>query len=670
MSKVYTSACPLNCFDSCGFKVTVEDGKVTKVDGDATHPITKGKICGRGRMLEKRTNSSERLLYPLKKIDGEFTRISWDQALEEISEKMKAVKAEHGSTSILHSHDYANGGLLKNLDKRFFNLFGGVTELTGSICWGSGIEGQTWDFGDAYSHSPEDIFNSKNIIVWGRNVARTNLHLFQALQEAKKRGAHLIVIDPIFNATAKIAHEHITVKPGMDGLLAAGIMKEILRLDLENQEFIHNHSVGFDDLHELLDGISIEEIAEKTEVPVAVMTKLAQIYGDRPTSTFIGLGMQRYENGGNTIRLIDALVAISGNIGIAGGGANYAHKQVGQSFDVASLSLAEQKQEHRSFTMMEQAEKILSAKMPEIKMIFVTCGNPLTQVPDTNTVKKAFSSVETLVVIDQFMTDTAEMADYVLPTTTVFEEEDVYYSSMYHAYVNYGPQLVSAPGEANSDLWIWTELAKRLGFGDEFNYTREQYLAIGMKGLIEKGLSLYQLKEIGHAELPVDAIPWSDFHFKTPSGKYEFTSKSARQRGLPGQLSLSLPRESRWTDPVLAEKFPFQLLTIHPLRSNHSQHYHLLSPEPKVRVEISKNIAEQLQLKDEDYVRVWNERGEVFGYVTVLKQGVHNDIVKIDEGIWSKFGGPVNQLTSSRISDNGLGSTLYDCLVNIETTNE
>ncbi|MEQ2527900.1 molybdopterin-dependent oxidoreductase [Bacillaceae bacterium CLA-AA-H227] len=670
MSKVFTSACPLNCWDSCGFKVVVEDGKVTKVDGDETHPITKGKICGRGRMLEKRTNSSERLLYPLKKVDGEFTRISWEQALEEISVKMKALKAEHGSTSILHSHDYANGGLLKNLDKRFFNLFGGVTELIGSICWGSGIEGQTWDFGDAYSHSPEDIFNSKNIIVWGRNVARTNLHLFQALQEAKKRGAYLIVIDPIFNATAKIAHEHITVKPGMDGLLAAGIMKEMQRLGLENQEFIRKHSVGFEDLHTLLGGISIEEIAEKTEVPVEVMTKLAQVYGDRPTSTFIGLGMQRYENGGNTIRLIDALVAISGNIGIAGGGANYAHKQVGQSFDVTELSLANQKQEHRYFTMMEQAEKILNEKTPEVKMIFVTCGNPLTQVPDTNVVKKAFSSVETLVVVEQFMTDTAELADYVLPTTTAFEEEDVYYSSMYHAYVNYGPQLVSAPGEAKSDLWIWTELAKRLGFGDEFNYTREQFLEIGMKSLVEKGLSLSQLKGIGHAELPVDEIPWSDYQFKTPSGKYEFTSKSAEQKGLSGQLTLALPKESKWTNAELAKKFPYQLLTIHPLRSNHSQHYHLLSPEPKVRVEISQNIAEQLQLMDDAYVRVWNERGEIFGYVTVLKQGVHNDIVKIDEGIWSRFGGSVNQLTSSQVSDNGLGSILYDCLVNIEAADE
>ncbi|MGG0717561.1 molybdopterin-dependent oxidoreductase [Robertmurraya massiliosenegalensis] len=665
MSKVYTSACPLNCWDSCGFKVTVEEGKVLKVDGDESHPITKGKICGRGRMLEKRTNSGERVLYPLKKIDGQFTRITWEQALEEIAEKMLVLKEKHGSTAVLHSHDYANGGLLKNLDQRFFNCFGGVTELTGSICWGSGIEAQTWDFGDAYSHAPEDIIHSKNIVVWGRNVARTNMHLFQALQEAKKRGAKLIVIDPIFNATAKIAHTHITVKPGMDGILAAGIMKEMLRLKLEDQSFIEHHSVGFEDLKELLDGTTIEEISRMTEVPIETMTELAEVFCDRPTATFLGLGMQRYENGGNTIRLLDALVAISGNIGIAGGGANYAHKQVGQSFDITSLALPDKKKQHRYFTMMEQAEEILSAKDPEIKMIFVTCGNPLTQVPDTNVVKKAFSSVDTLVVIDQFMTDTAELADYLLPTTTAFEEEDIYYSSMYHAYVNYGPKLVNAPGEVQSDLWIWTELAKRLGFGEEFAYTREEWIEKGLGALQEKGITLEKLKENAHLELPVDPIPWQDRQFKTPSGKFEFTSQRAEQKGLEGKLTLAMPRESTWSNASLSEKYPYQLLTIHPLRSNHSQHYHVLTPEPKVKVEISKNIADNLQLGNGDYVRVWNERGEIKGYVSILERGVHANIINIDEGIWSKYGGSVNQLTSSRVSDNGLGSTLYDCLVNL-----
>ncbi|MEH7334593.1 molybdopterin-dependent oxidoreductase [Neobacillus drentensis] len=665
MAKIIQSACPLNCWDSCGLNVTVENNKVIKVDGDPSHPITKGKICGRGRQLETRTNSSKRLLHPLKKINGQFEPITWEQALGEIAAKLVEIKEQYGTTAVLHSHDYANNGILKNLDQRFFNAYGGVTELYGSLCWGAGIEAQKWDFGSAYSHGPDDIFNSKNIIVWGRNMARTNMHFYEKLLETKKRGANLYVIDPMFNATAKIADQHITIKPGMDGLLAAGIMKEILRLGLEDQSFIKQHTHGYNDLEGLLDSISLEKISEMTEVAEETITHLARIYADKPTSTYMGLGLQRYRNGGNTIRLIDALVAVSGNIGIAGGGANYANLQVGQSFAFEELTLAGRKQNHRQFSIMKQAEEVLKAADPEIQMIIVTCGNPLTQVPDTHVVKEAFSSVKTLVVIDQYMTDSARMADYVLPTATAFEEEDFYYSSMYHHYVNYGPELIDPPGEVKSDLWIWTQLAERLGFGEEFAFSRDQFLEMTLKPLAPYGITLQKLKEEQTLELPVEYIPWQKMNFQTPSGKFEFTSVL---KGEDGLLKLAIPDESKWANPTLAEKYPYSLLTIHPMRSNHSQNYHLFSSKPQLKVEIANNIAADLTLNNGDYVRVWNDRGEVKGYISILANA-HPDTINIDEGIWQEFGGSVNQLTSSRESDNGLGSTLYDCLVNLEKIN-
>lgn len=662
MASIVKSACPLNCWDSCGFHVSIENDKVIKVEGDPSHPITKGKICGRGRMLETRTNSTERILYPLKKVNGEFKQISWEQALDEISSKLAEIKEQYGSTAVLHSHDYANNGILKNLDQRFFNAYGGVTELYGSLCWGAGIEAQKWDFGDAYAHEPEDVLNSKNIVIWGRNVARTNMHFYEKLLEAKKNGATIVVIDPLFNAAAKIADEYISVKPGMDGLLAVGVIKEILRLGLEDRPFITHYSYGFEDLEKLVDSISLEQISKMTEVTVETIHQLAKVFSDRPTSTFMGLGLQRYKNGGNTIRLIDALVAVSGNIGIPGGGANYANLQVGQSFDVANLTMSERKTSHRQFSMMKQAEEVLAAINPEIKMIIVTCGNPLTQVPDSSIVEKAFSSVPTLVVIEQFMTDTARLADYILPTTTSFEEEDLYYSSMYHHYVNYGQKLVSAPGEAKSDLWIWTQLAQRLGFGDDFKFTRKQWLEKSLQSLAKKGISLDDLKERHTLELPVIRVPWEDYQFKTLSGRYEFTSIN---QGDEGQLKLAVPEESKWNNPNLAEKFPYHLLTIHPLRSNHSQNYHLLPKTPELKVEAAANIAGDKNLQNGDLVRVWNNRGEVKGYLSIL-QKAHPNTINIDEGIWKQFGGSVNILTSSGESDNGFGSTLYDCLVNIE----
>jgi anaerobic selenocysteine-containing dehydrogenase len=668
LAEIRKAACPLNCWDSCGLHVTIENDQVVKVEGDPEHPITKGKICGRGRMLATRTNSPKRLLHPLKKINGKFTEISWEQALNEIAGKMKEIKDLYGSTAVLHSHDYANNGILKNLDQRFFNCYGGVTELYGSLCWGSGIEAQRWDFGAAYSHEPNDVRNSKNIIIWGRNVARTNMHFYEKLTEAKKHGAKLYVIDPLFNATAKIADEYISIKPGMDGLLAAGIMKEILRLGLEDRAFIEHFTFGFADLLQLLDEITVAKISEMTEVPMEVITKLAHVYADKPTGTFMGLGMQRYKNGGNTIRLIDALVAISGNIGIPGGGANYANIQVGQCFAFDELTLPNRKQSQRQFSIMKQAEMVLAAKDPEIKMIVVTCGNPLTQVPDSTVVEKAFTSVDTLVVMEQYMTDTARLADYVLPTTTAFEEEDFYYSSMYHHYVNYGPKLVSAPGEAKSDLWIWTQLAERLGFGDDFQYTREEWLEMTLKPLVKHGFSLKNLKEQHTLELPVAKIPWHDRKFTTPTGKFEFTSLLGQRKGENGQLTLAVPEESKWSNPSLAKKYPYNLLTIHPMRSNHSQNYHLLDGKWKLKVEVAQNIAHDLSLQNGDYVRVWNDRGEVKGYISILA-AAHPDTINIDEGIWKEFGGSVNNLTSSRESDNGLGSTLYDCLVDLEKIN-
>ncbi|WP_449538273.1 molybdopterin-dependent oxidoreductase [Ferdinandcohnia sp. Marseille-Q9671] len=665
----YKSACPLNCWDSCGFVVEVENGKVVKIDGDKEHPITKGKICGRGRMLETRTNSPERILHPLKKIDGEFQRITWEQALDEISSKLEKVKQEYGSTSVLYSHDYANGGLLTKIPKRFFNCYGGVTELTGSICWGSGIEAQNWDFGNACSHAPEDIYNSKNVVIWGRNVTRTNMHLFSYLQDVKKTGVKIIVIDPIYNGTAKIATSYIPITPGMDGILAIGIMKELLRLDLQDQHFITNHTVGYEDLVTMIEGISMEQIEEITNVPRETITNLAHLYSDGPTTTYMGLGMQRYANGGNTIRLIDALIAISGNVGIPGGGANFGNTQVGQSFDSDALTLPERKKESRSFTMMEQAEGILTATEPPIKMIMVSCGNPLTQVPNTALVQEAFKSVDTVVVLEQFMTDTARLADYVLPSATVFEEEDIYYSSMYHHFVNYGPKLVELPGEAKSDVWIWTELGKRLGFGEDFDFSREEFIKMGLGSLDKQGISFEAIKEKSHVPLPVELVPWQDYSFTTPSGKFEFTSSLGESKGYDGRLKISYPKESLYSDKELAKKYPYTLLTIHPLRSNHSQSYHLIEGLQKVKVEVSKDIAEEKGIQPNDRVRVFNERGSITGSVQLLKESSPN-IICVDEGQWHIFGGSVNNLTSHQASDNGLGSTVYDCLVSIEKIEE
>ncbi|MEC0766388.1 molybdopterin-dependent oxidoreductase [Bacillus atrophaeus] len=665
MSKVHQSACPLNCWDSCGFLVTVENEKVKKVDGDPHHPITEGKICGRGRMLETKTNAPERLRYPMKKQNGEFVRISWYQALDEIADRMQKIKETAGTTAVLHSHDYANNGLLKALDQRFFNGYGGVTEIVGSICWGSGIEAQSWDFGRSYGHGPLDIYNSKHVIVWGRNVSRTNMHLYHHLQQVKKQGATLTVIDPIFNPTAKLADRYISVKPGMDGWLAAGVLKILIQSGKTNEDFIRNHSFGFEEVASLLASVSLEEIIVKTETSIEELQYLAGLYADGPTATFMGLGMQRYKNGGGTIRWIDALVAASGNVGIKGGGANFGNVQIGESFAKPKLTLPELKTQSRTFSMMTQAEEILTAADPAIEMIIVTCGNPLTQVPNTNKVKEAFEKVPMTVAIDSILTDTAKLCDYVLPTATVFEEEDIYYSSMYHHFVQYGKKLVEPQGEAKSDSWIWAELAERLGFGELFEYSTEEFLQMGLSSLEKEGVTLERLKEKGHLPLPVKEVPWDDYKFLTPSGKFEFVSSAAEKKGYSGLPQLDVPEESAFHDSRLAEKYPYTLLSIHPQRSNHSQHVPFIEKMQHIQVDISPDIADEQAVQDGDVVVIFNERGRLEGKAKIMKQA-HPKTINIDEGMWSAFGGSVNTLTKDTNSDNGMGSTLFDCLVGME----
>ncbi|MCY8807906.1 molybdopterin-dependent oxidoreductase [Bacillus atrophaeus] len=665
MSKVHQSACPLNCWDSCGFLVTVENEKVKKVDGDPHHPITEGKICGRGRMLETKTNAPERLRYPMKKQNGEFVRISWYQALDEIADRMQKIKETAGTTAVLHSHDYANNGLLKALDQRFFNGYGGVTEIVGSICWGSGIEAQSWDFGRSYGHGPLDIYNSKHVIVWGRNASRTNMHLYHHLQQVKKQGATLTVIDPIFNPTAKLADRYISVKPGMDGWLAAGVLKILIQSGKTNEDFIRNHSFGFDEVASLLASVSLEEIIVKTETSMEELQYLADLYADGPTGTFMGLGMQRYKNGGGTIRWIDALVAASGNVGIKGGGANFGNVQIGESFAKPKLTLPELKTQSRTFSMMTQAEEILTAADPAIEMIIVTCGNPLTQVPNTNKVKEAFEKVPMTVAIDSILTDTAKLCDYVLPTATVFEEEDIYYSSMYHHFVQYGKKLVEPQGEAKSDSWIWAELAKRLGFGEIFEYSTEEFLQMGLSSLEKEGVTLERLKEKGHLPLPVKEVPWDDYKFLTPSGKFEFVSSAAEKKGYSGLPQLDVPEESAFHDSRLAEKYPYTLLSIHPQRSNHSQHVPFIEKMQHIQVDISPDIADEQAVQDGDVVVIFNERGRLEGKAKIMKQA-HPKTINIDEGMWSAFGGSVNTLTKDTNSDNGMGSTLFDCLVGMK----
>lgn len=669
MEKQWRTACPLNCYDVCGLIVSTKENKIIDIKGDPEHPITKGKICGRGKMLKDRIYNSRRLLYPQKKVGGNFVRISWDQALDEISQKITKAKREFGVTSIMHSYDYASGGLLKELDQRFFNYIGGMTKSEGSLCWGAGKQAQLYDFGDTLSHDVEDIANAKTIIVWGRNITTTNIHLFSFIDNAKQNGTKLIVIDPIKNSIAKKANLHVNIHPGMDGILALAISKIIIENDLYDHKFILEHSTGFELFRKEIEKLEIEKVSREINVEIEVINHLASMYAQqKPVMTFLGLGMQRYANGGNTVRAIDALIALSGNVGIPGGGVNYANLSVVNSFNLKELIREDLQKDYRTFSRPTQAEEILQANDPPIKMMFISRSNPVSQLPYTDRTISALNKIETKVVIDMYMTDSALKADYVLPTSSVFEEEDIYYGSMFHGIIRYGPKIIDPPGEAWSDLKIWSELAKKIGRPD-FIKSNEEFFEISLKSLNKYGIDLKTLKEKSQIKLPIPTIPWQDKKFKTPSGKFEFYSKKALEEGQNPTASIVYPKENYKFNQKLKENYPYNLLSIHPSRSLHSQHFILLNHDKdKPDVIITNQIAEKLNINNNDLVKIYNDRGEITGYAKIAN-GNHENTIVIEEGWSIASNSSTNVLTPNQTSDMGKGSILYDCAVMIKKIN-
>jgi molybdopterin guanine dinucleotide-containing S/N-oxide reductase-like protein len=662
------TACPLDCWDCCGMIAHVEDGRLIKVEGDPDHPITQGTLCGKGRKLVDRYRHEERVLEPLKKVDGAWQPISWEQAFREIAAKMQAARDQYGATAVMHHYDYGSSGLLKVLEQRFFNLFGGFTDTVGSICWGAGLEAQKYDFGFAKSHHPDDLAAHTDLfVIWGRNVSVTNMHMMPYLKAAMKRGAELVIIDPLKTDLSDKAVKQLQPRPGSDGALALGMARHLMDRGLVNETFVQEHAVGYEKFAAYVQEWTVERAAEVTGIEAEDIRWLAERYGSgEAAATILGLGMQRYANGGNTIRLIDALVAMSGNVGRPGGGVHYGNQV--HKFDYATLMAADKPKQYRAFTKITEADEILAVQGTDepVKVLFVTRSNPVGQLPETAKTLQAYDSVDCVVVLDMFLHDTGVIADYFLPCTTVFEEEDIMYSSMWHSYMTYVNRVVEPRGNTKPDWAILQGLARELGFVEEFGEgdSVHQWMEAALKPLEGMGVTRETLQERGIVEAHVEPVAWSDYQFGTPSGKYEFYSTAAEQDGASPIPVHEEPVESPYRDKERAEKYPYHLLTIHPRRSLNSQYYNVLQMPDRPVVEISPLIARETGLRDGDLTRVYNDRGEILGTVKVT-DGQHKRTIKIEEGWWGIKGTMLNTLTSNRRSDLGIGSAQYDCLVNL-----
>ncbi|HBF4081550.1 molybdopterin-dependent oxidoreductase [Clostridioides difficile] len=324
--KKLSHGCTLDCHDCCKFNVYTKGNNVVKIEGDKNHPYTKGFICKKGMAHLDRLNHKDRIKTPMLKVDGVWKEISFDKAIEIMAEKLTYYKEKYTSKSVMHYDQYGSGSVLKYIGDIFFNFYGGVSRQKGGPCWSAGMHAQKYDFGIAKSHSIEDMLNSKSIFVWGKNPAYTTIHTMQIIKKAKEKGIKIVVIDPIYTKTAQIADKYVRVNPGTDGALAIAMAKIIVEDKLYDEEYINSYVIGFEEYKKYLYSLELSFLIDECGVKENDIRELVDLYTNKYSSINVGYGLQKYKNGGNTIRAIDALSAITGQIGFSGGGVNYANK--------------------------------------------------------------------------------------------------------------------------------------------------------------------------------------------------------------------------------------------------------------------------------------------------------------------------------------------------------
>lgn len=643
-------ACPLDCYDACGLVAEVEDGRVVRIRGDHDHPFTRGKVCIKGKGLLRRQYHPQRLLQPLKRVGGELRPATWDEALDTLAARLIAIKQGPGTQAVLHYADGGYEGVSKKVDEVFFNCYGGVTEPTGSLCWGAGIAAQNYDLGMARSHAPQDIAKARLILIWGRNPAATGPHLVPFIQQAKKAGARIILIDPLSTATAGLADTHLAVRPGTDGALALGVAHLLVGWGRIDETWLADNALGWRRFTATLKSCTPQWSAGQTGLSVAAIEALAEAYGSaKPAAILLGIGLQRYENGGSTVRCIDALAALTGNIGRSGGGVSYANRHTSPWISKAIKASAARGVNRRSFPLPRLADALANTRDPAIEMAVITKANPLVQAPDTQALNRAFEAIPFTVVFDQFLTDTARRADWVLPATTILEEEDLVFSGMFSPYLVYSPKVVAPPEGVMSEYEVFRQLARRLDLNGYPDVDKKTFLERCLAPLTDQyGLTLADLDAKPFC-LPETEVPWRSGGFDTPSGKYELFSRRAVDAGLD-----ALPT---YCPPVRPdEDYPLRFITPHRHDSLHSQGFAF--EENTTEAFVHPDELEQAGIAAGRRVRLVSGVGSLEVRIGADRR-VRRGVVMIYEGWWQKSGA-VNRLVAQGVSDMGSQATYYD----------
>ncbi|MDJ0884305.1 MAG: molybdopterin-dependent oxidoreductase [Desulfobacterales bacterium] len=655
MKKETPFACPLDCFDACRLVAVIDDGRVTAIRGDTVHPLTRGKACTKGKKLLARLYHPKRLHQPLRRTAAGWRPVSWESAIDEMAQRFEEACRRWDSRAILYYADSGYGGVLKTVDHMFFNHLGGVTVPRGSLCWAAGIAAQRYDFGDVRGHAPHDIARARTVLIWGRNPLETSPHLIPVLEEVRAGGGHLVVIDPLRTATAAWADHHIAPQPGTDGALALAMARILVDTDRINRAYVDRHTLGYHRFRESLRGLDLKATAAVTGLEMSTIQELASIYADRrPACIITGYGLQRYTNGGQTVRCIDALAALTGQIGISGGGANFANRSIRRRMHPDALGGSRHAVRQRTFALPQLRRFLQEAQDPPVKAVMIAKANPLVQMPDLDAFNRAFRRIPFKVVVDLFMTDTARAADLVLPATHILEEEDLVYSSMFSPYLNYSHRVVDPPPGVISEYVLFQRLALRMGLAHYPTIPPERFLQQTAGPLLDKlGITW---EELGRApvRIPDDDIPWADGAFATPSGKFEFYSAQAAADGhapLPVFIAPAAPRRA----------FPLRLLTTHYRHALHSQHF--MDRHDRPQACLHPDEARQRGIGSGDFVCLESPHGRLEATAKPTPR-IPPGVVQIYQGWW-QHSGAVNWLTADTLSEMGENAAYFETFCQI-----
>ncbi|MAE64726.1 MAG: molybdopterin-containing oxidoreductase catalytic subunit [Phycisphaeraceae bacterium] len=626
------TACNRDCPDACSLIATVVNDKVIRLRGDPDHPVTQGFLCRRTNRFLERQYDPDRITTPLMKRGATFEPVSWDVALEFIAEHMLRIRAESGPAAIMHYRSGGSMGMMKFVTNYFFERFGPVTIKSGNVCSGAGDAAQLEDFGDKDSHDLFDLLNSRTILVWGKNLYVSSVHMLPVIRDARRRGARLLLIDPVFHRTANLCDHYVQPRAGGDMAIALGVA----RLLFENNA-VDPHAATYcdhlDDFRSLAFSRTIHAWAGLADVQVAELEGIAGIYRDGPSSILVGWGLQRRHSGSATIRVLDALAAISGNLGIPGGGVFFSSRWLGR-FDTSFTRGAEVAP--RTIPEPLLGPGILAAANPPLRMIWVSMANPVAMLPDSLTVRRALQTRELTVVVDSFLTDTARCADVVLPTTTMLEDDDLLGSYGHHWIVESRP-VVAAPRDVRTDYEIVQALAPRVGLGDEFTADVDSWKRKLLRRTEKHGASLDEVR-CGPVRDPLaETTLFVDRRFPTPTGR------------------VNLIREVNPVPPDVCADRPLTLMTLSTEEAQASQWLPGTQEGPAPAIVHPDAVP---GFADGDLARMESEVSEI-AIRLKFDPRQRTDLVLIEKGGWLSDGRCVNALIPARSTDAG-GCAVYN----------